>query len=85
MTLASQLQHDTFLPLAITAEAPAMSKFRLLCLLNSHRPIREGIGWNGMTYVGKCKHCGSEIRRRDRGGWRKRLPPEISASSSPEV
>lgn len=45
---------------------------RLLCLMNRHRPVRDKIEWNGLTYVGVCKYCGSDILRLDKGGWRRR-------------
>lgn len=45
---------------------------RLLCLFNRHRPLRDKIEWNGMTYIGTCKYCGAEIQRLDKGGWRRR-------------
>lgn len=50
-----------------------MSQFRLLCLLNRHRPVREEVVWTGINYFGICKHCGADIRRREGGGWRKRV------------
>lgn len=48
-----------------------MSKFRLQCLVNHHRPVRGEVVWNGVAYVGKCKYCGTHIRRLENGGWRK--------------
>jgi hypothetical protein len=49
---------------------------KLLCLFNRHRPARETVEWNGHAFVGHCKRCNSEIRRREVGGWRRRTSGE---------
>ncbi|MFN3424362.1 MAG: hypothetical protein ACK40C_06615 [Novosphingobium meiothermophilum] len=48
-----------------------MAFARFLCLFDRHRPVREGVEWNGVAFVGTCKHCGAAIRRREGGGWRR--------------
>jgi hypothetical protein len=49
---------------------------RLLCLFNRHRPARDTVEWNGHAFVGQCKRCSAEIRRRDEGGWRRQTSTE---------
>jgi hypothetical protein len=49
-----------------------MSVFSLIgCLFNRHDPIRRDVAWNGLTYTGKCRHCGAEIERFGRRDWRR--------------
>ena len=40
-----------------------------LCLFNRHRPVREGVVWDGLNYVSNCRFCGKAIRRKSRGKW----------------
>lgn len=50
-----------------------MSVFAFVgCLMNFHRPLRRDVEWDGRTYVGVCRHCGTPIERRSRRNWRKR-------------
>ncbi len=42
-----------------------------LCFINRHRPDRARAKWDGLHYVGTCRHCGARIRRRDAGHWQK--------------
>jgi len=45
--------------------------FRLsLCLINRHAPKRHRVKWDGLHFVGTCRHCHKAIRRQDQGGWR---------------
>jgi hypothetical protein len=44
----------------------------IACLLNQHDPVRRDVTWNGRTYVGQCRHCGTPIERHGRRNWRKR-------------
>ncbi|MBB3860126.1 hypothetical protein GGQ88_001387 [Novosphingobium hassiacum] len=46
---------------------------RLLCVMNRHRPIRDKIEWNGLTYDSACRYCGTDIVRLEKGGWRRKL------------
>jgi len=56
-----------------------MSLIRLpLCLLNHHKPNRRKVKWDGISYTGTCDCCGAEIRRRDRGDWRRDWRPDVS-------
>jgi hypothetical protein len=45
---------------------------RLACRINRHDPMRRKVVWNGESYVGQCRHCGTEIERHSRKNWRKR-------------
>ena len=49
-----------------------MAKFigKLFCILNRHHPSRR-TNWDGRHYTGTCEHCGSAIRRKARGKWRR--------------
>ncbi|MEO0031528.1 MAG: hypothetical protein RIS94_1286 [Pseudomonadota bacterium] len=51
---------------------------RLACLFDRHRPLREGVRWNGTHYVAGCRHCGKAIQRQTHCGWRS-APPEPPA------
>jgi len=42
-----------------------------LCWFNRHSPKRTRVKWDGLNFVGHCRHCGSHIRRHDDGGWSK--------------
>ncbi|HWU02739.1 MAG TPA: hypothetical protein VN222_08385 [Novosphingobium sp.] len=41
-----------------------------LCLFNRHAPHRNRVKWDGLNFVGTCRHCGKPIRRKAHGGWR---------------
>jgi hypothetical protein len=61
----------------------SMSLFsRLECLLNRHDPLRRNVKWDGMTYVGDCRHCGETIVRISRGKWRKLVPTDPETDST---
>lgn len=36
---------------------------RLACLLNRHRPQRDKVRREHLTYTGQCRHCGAPIVR----------------------
>jgi len=42
------------------------------CQTNNHDPHRRDVEWNGMGYVGTCRHCETPIYRHKRRDWRKR-------------
>jgi hypothetical protein len=42
------------------------------CLINQHEPRRRDITWDGLTFVGKCRHCGAPIQREGHRDWRRR-------------
>jgi hypothetical protein len=42
----------------------------ILCLFNRHDPDRQKARWEGLHYVGKCRHCGRDIYRRKAKTWR---------------
>jgi hypothetical protein len=49
-----------------------MSVFSFIgCLLKKHEPMRRNVTWDGRSYVGHCRHCGSPIQRHGRRNWRK--------------
>jgi len=48
------------------------------CLLDRHDPNRRDASWNGMTYIGECRHCGAAIERLSRRKWRKRSAEDIA-------
>lgn len=39
------------------------------CLFDRHSPIRSGVTWDGLNYVGTCRHCDSAIRRKSHRVW----------------
>jgi hypothetical protein len=41
------------------------------CLLNRHGPSRRDVKWDGLAFVGECRHCGAPIERVGRRNWRK--------------
>jgi hypothetical protein len=43
---------------------------RILCLFDKHSPKRAETEWDGLNYVGTCRHCGHRIRRIAKGKWR---------------
>lgn len=43
---------------------------RVLCLFDKHDPKRSTTHWDGVNYVGECRHCGQKIRRRSRHNWK---------------
>jgi hypothetical protein len=47
----------------------------LLCLFNKHSPKRETTRWDGLNYVGTCRHCGRKIRRKSRSNWKRDWVP----------
>ena len=48
-----------------------MSLGFLLCLINRHRPVRDRVLRDDGDWVGWCRQCDSEIRRKRRGDWRR--------------
>lgn len=44
----------------------------LLCLLGRHEPLRRNVSWDGLTYIGQCRHCDRDIERASRRNWRAR-------------
>ncbi len=55
---------------------------RLACLFNRHDPLRRDVKWDGVTYIGECRHCGTTIIRMSRRKWRKHIPADPEADSS---
>lgn len=57
------------------------------CLLNFHQPRRRDVVWDGRSYIGVCRNCGTPIVRQSRRKWRKRedegeeTSPPISTDS----
>jgi len=54
---------------------------RLMCLMNKHHPRRSTMEWDGVSYVGECRHCAARIRRLSHGNWKNDEgipPPPIS-------
>ncbi|MFN3990331.1 MAG: hypothetical protein ACK4IS_08730 [Erythrobacter sp.] len=43
----------------------------MMCALGRHYPRRREVEWDGKTYRGQCRHCGSEVVRVSRKTWRK--------------
>ncbi|WP_162234213.1 hypothetical protein [Novosphingobium sp. Leaf2] len=41
-----------------------------LCFANRHDPVRSDVTWDGISYVGTCKNCGMQIRRKKRHLWK---------------
>lgn len=48
------------------------------CRLDSHRPVRREVQWNGESYVGTCISCEAPIYRRAHGVWRRRELPQTA-------
>jgi len=48
-----------------------MANWVALCWFNRHHPDRRQVEWDGKSYVGTCRHCGSPIRRKKRGIWQR--------------
>jgi hypothetical protein len=42
------------------------------CLVGRHEPVRNEVEWDGLTYVGKCRHCRTPIARKGKRDWRRR-------------
>jgi hypothetical protein len=42
-----------------------------LCVFNRHSPYRQFVRWDGLNFVGHCKHCGEPIRRKEHKVWLK--------------
>jgi hypothetical protein len=42
------------------------------CFINQHEPRRRDITWDGLTFVGNCRHCGKPIERNSHRDWRRR-------------
>jgi hypothetical protein len=40
-----------------------------LCLFNRHKPNRARAKWDGVDFVGTCRHCGTHIRRKEHKHW----------------
>ena len=40
-----------------------------LCMFNRHSPYRQFVKWDGLNFVGECKHCGEHIRRKEHKVW----------------
>lgn len=43
----------------------------LACALDRHAPVRRNVAWNGLAYVGNCRHCEAAIQRMGHRNWRK--------------
>ncbi len=61
---------------------------RLLCLFDKHAPKRSTTYWDGMSYVGDCRHCGRSIRRAARHKWRRAAnigpaPAQMEGATTP--
>jgi hypothetical protein len=41
----------------------------LRCLFNRHVPRRSAAKWDGLDFVGTCRHCGARIRRKAHKTW----------------
>jgi len=42
-----------------------------LCVFNRHDPYRQFVKWDGLNFVGECRHCGAQIRRKEHRVWHK--------------
>jgi hypothetical protein len=40
-----------------------------LCWFNKHVPKRNRVKWDGISFIGHCRFCGAQVRRREKGGW----------------
>lgn len=40
-----------------------------LCWIGKHSPNRNRVKWDGISFAGRCRHCGAPLRRREKGGW----------------
>jgi len=45
----------------------------IACLMGRHEPLRRNVEWDGLHYVGNCRHCGKEIVRLSHRNWREKL------------
>ncbi|VWX53467.1 conserved hypothetical protein [Novosphingobium sp. 9U] len=54
---------------------------RILCLFNKHTPKRSTTQWDGVNYVGDCRHCRRRIRRFSRGNWK--TDQRIASAAAP--
>jgi len=53
---------------------PRAKRLRLslpLCVFNRHDPYRQFVKWDGLHFVGECRHCGAQIRRKEHRVWHK--------------
>ncbi|GAC1409201.1 MAG: hypothetical protein NVSMB69_10860 [Novosphingobium sp.] len=41
-----------------------------ICIFDYHRPKRDAVRWDGLSYLGTCWACNKPIRRDSRGRWR---------------
>lgn len=42
-----------------------------LCLFNRHAPQRNRVKWDGLNFVGHCRFCKRDIRKKHYGSWHK--------------
>ena len=42
-----------------------------LCRFGRHTPVRDEAKWDGLHFIGTCKHCGIPIRRKAHKQWLK--------------
>jgi hypothetical protein len=51
-----------------------MSVFAFIwCQANQHVPHRRDVEWDGIGYVGTCRHCNTPIYRHKHRDWRRRI------------
>lgn len=43
---------------------------RILCIFDKHAPKRSRTDWDGVSYVGRCRHCNARIRRISPHKWK---------------
>ena len=48
-----------------------LSELLPLCWLDRHAPDRNAVEWDGYDYIGQCRRCQKQIRRRERMLWQK--------------
>ena len=41
-----------------------------ICFMDHHRPDRQKVRWDGLSYLGTCWLCKKPIRRDSSGRWR---------------
>jgi hypothetical protein len=41
------------------------------CSMDRHEPVRRDVKWDGLQYVGHCRHCHEPILRVAHQKWRK--------------
>ena len=47
------------------------------CVLGHHSPRRAEVRWDGLHFIGTCRHCSKHIRRKAHHKWlRDWLQPE---------